>query len=83
MSWEIVLGLIALVGFGISVSTPIIKLNTSITKLNCSIDALNKNMAVSEKRLDDHGKQLDSFEHRITVLEGFHRKSMGIEKDGK
>ena len=39
MSWEIVLGLIALVGFGISVSTPIIKLNTSITKLNCSIDA--------------------------------------------
>ncbi len=72
MTWEIVVGLIALVGFGISVSTPIIKLNTSITKLNCSIDALNKNMEVSTKRLDAHGAQLDELEHRVTVLEGFH-----------
>ena len=79
MTWEIVLGIIALVGFGISVSTPIIKLNTSITKLNCSIDTLNKNMDTSNKRLDAHGKQLDEFEHRITVLEGFHRKQMGDE----
>lgn len=81
MTWEIVVGLIALVGFGISVTTPIIKLNTSITKLNCSIDALNKNMAVSERRLDAHGKQLDDFEHRITVLEGFHRKQMNKEME--
>lgn len=78
MTWEIVLGIIALVGFGISVSTPIIKLNTSITKLNCSIDALNKNMDTSNKRLDAHGKQLDDFEHRITVLEGFHRNQIRI-----
>lgn len=74
MTWEIVVGLIALVGFGISVTTPIIKLNTSITKLNCSIDALNRSMDISNKRLDAHGKTLDEFEHRITVLEGFHRK---------
>ena len=80
MTWEIVLGLIALVGFGISVTTPLIKLNTSITKLNCSIDSLNKNMETSNKRLDEHGKQLDNFEHRITVLEGFHRKSIGKEE---
>ena len=79
MNWEIVVGLSVLVGFGISVTTPIIKLNTSITKLNCSIDALNKNMAVSERRIDEHGRQLDSFEHRITVLEGFHRKQMEKE----
>lgn len=80
MTWEIVVGLIALVGFGISVTTPIVKLNTSITKLNCSIDALNKNMAVSEKRIDEHGRQLDAFEHRITVLEGFHKKYVGEEE---
>ena len=72
MTWEIVLGLIALIGFGISVSTPIIKLNTSITKLNCSIDALNKNMDVSTKRLDAHGEQIDDLRNRIIVLEGFH-----------
>ena len=72
MTWEIVLGIIALAGFGISVSTPIIKLNTSITKLNCSVESLNKNLENSKKRLDAHGRQLDNFEHRITVLEGYH-----------
>ena len=45
MTWEIVVGIIALCGFGISIVTPIIKLNTSITKLNCSIDSLNQHMA--------------------------------------
>ena len=74
MTWEIVVGLIALVGFGISGSTPIIKLNTSITKLNCSIDALNKNMDVSTKRLDVHGKEIDDLKARIIVLEGFHNE---------
>ena len=69
MTWEIVVGLIALVGFGISVTTPIIKLNTSITKLNCSIDSLNKNMAVSEKRITAHGKEIDDLKCRVTVLE--------------
>ena len=74
MTWEIVVGIIALVGFGISVSTPIIKLNTSITKLNCSVDNLNENLENSNRRLDAHGKQLDNFEHRITVLEGYHER---------
>ena len=72
MTWEIVLGIIALIGFGISVTTPIIKLNTSITKLNCSIDALNKNMDISTQRLNAHGRKIDGLEHRVTVLEGFH-----------
>ena len=75
MTWEIVVGLIALVGFGISVSTPIIKLNTSITKLNCSIDSLNENMATNEKRITKQGEQIDTLEHRVTVLEGFHDKN--------
>ena len=69
MTWEIVLGLIALVGFGISVISPIIKLNSSITKLNCSIDSLNQNMARNEARITHHGEQIDNHEHRITVLE--------------
>lgn len=69
MTWEIVIGLSVLVGFGISVSTPIVKLNTSITRLNCSIDALNKNMDTASRRIDAHGRQLDDLEHRVTRLE--------------
>lgn len=72
MTWEIVVGLIALVGFGISVTTPIIKLNTSITKLNCSIDTLNSSMAMNEKRISKHGEEIDALDKRVTVLEGFH-----------
>jgi TolA-binding protein len=80
MTWEIVLGLIALVGFGITVATPIIKLNTSITKLNCSIDTLNDGMATNDRRLTQHGQQLDKLEHRVTILETFHD---GRERDKK
>ena len=80
MTWEIVVGLIALVGFGISVTTPLIKLNTSITKLNCSIDSLNQNMARSDRRITEHGRQIDDHEHRNAVLEGFHKKYIGEEE---
>ncbi len=72
MTWEIVLGLIALVGAIITVTTPIVKLNSSITKLNCSIDALNDGMAKSDERITNHGKQIDELKGRITVLETFH-----------
>lgn len=64
MTWEIVVGIIALVGFVISVMTPIVKLNSSITKLNCSIDALNANMRTTENRLEAHGKQIDDLRER-------------------
>ena len=69
MTWEIVVGLIALVGFGISVMTPIIKLNTSITKLNCSIDALNENSNESKARITTHGKEIDALDKRVTKIE--------------
>lgn len=69
MTWEIFLGISALVAFGVAVVTPIIKLNSSITKLNCAIDMLNASMAKSDKRLDAHSVQLDNHEKRITILE--------------
>ena len=72
MTWEILLGIIALVGFGVTVATPLIKLNTSITKLNCSIEGLNSNMKASNERIKSHGKHLDELERRVTVLETFH-----------
>ena len=42
MTWEIALGIFALITFGIAVVTPIIKLNTLVTKLNSSIEYLSK-----------------------------------------
>lgn len=73
MTWEIVVGLIALVGFVISIMTPITKLNTAITKLTCSVDSLNNNMAKNEQRISNHGKEIDKLEHRVTRLEGYHK----------
>lgn len=69
MTWEIVLGIIALAGFMLSVITPIIKLNANITKLGCSIDALYDAVRKSDKRIDSHSERLDDHEIRITVLE--------------
>lgn len=71
MTWEIVLGLIALFGFGVAVVTPIIKLNTSITKLNASIDRLNEKMVTSEEKVKELGATLADHEKRIIRIEGF------------
>ena len=68
MTWEIVVGIGTLIGFGVAVITPIVKLNSSITKLNCSIDELNSQMAKSDRRLDAHGHQIDTNTQDIAIL---------------
>lgn len=68
MTWEIVVGIGTLIGFGVAVISPIIKLNGSITKLNCSIDELNAQMAKSDRRLDAHGHQIDMNTQDIAIL---------------
>lgn len=40
MTWEIFLGIAAIISFVAAVTGPMIKLNTSITKLNASVDVL-------------------------------------------
>ena len=40
MTWEIFLGIVALVGFFLTVGSPILKLNSSIVRLNESINVL-------------------------------------------
>ena len=73
MTWEIALGIFALVAFVLSVSVPVAtvngKLNKSITKLTCSVDALNDQIKKSDKRLDAHSERLDDHEKRIIGLE--------------
>ena len=67
MTWEIFLGITALVGFVISVTTPLMKLNTSITKLNNSVDVLKSAIdridadnKESHKELWDHNEEQDA-----------------------
>lgn len=80
MSWEIVLGIIALVGFFITVGTPILKLNTNIIRLNESVNnlqgAIDKNESNSKearKRIWNHMDGVDStikdHEDRLTRAE--------------
>lgn len=80
MTWEIVVGLIALIGFFITVTTPIMKLNTSIVQLKDSIETLQKAMdkmdienEKSHKRIWEHNDEQDEtlaeHERRLTSIE--------------
>lgn len=80
MTWEIFLGIVALVGFFISISTPLMKLNTSITKLQESVSvlqaAINKideENYESFKRIWEHNgeqdEQLCRHEKRLDNIE--------------
>lgn len=53
MTWEIVVGIIALFSFGVAVVTPIIKLNTSITRLNSTVEYLNKTLDRHEEEIHE------------------------------
>ena len=80
MTWEIFLGIVALIGFIITVMTPIIKLNTSITKLNIALESLQTSMnkidndnTESHKRIWNHNDSQDvlieNHEKRISDIE--------------
>ena len=44
MTWEIVAGIIALVGAGIAIGKIIYELSKTLTKLNCSVEILNSTL---------------------------------------
>lgn len=80
MSWEILAGLITLFGFGVSVVTPLIKLNTNIVKLNDSLGTLQsavknmqENSEADHKRMWEHNNTqdiiIDNHEKRLTSIE--------------
>ena len=58
MTWEIFLGIAALVAFAISVGTPILKLNTNIVKLNSTIEALRESVNRIDKLNEEEHKEL-------------------------
>lgn len=73
MTWEIFLGIAALVGFAITVGAPILKLNTSIVKLNGSIDSLKESVdridrlnEAEHKKLWEHNDMQDNKIHDVS-----------------
>lgn len=80
MTWEIVLGIIALFGFITAVMTPIVKLNTSITKLNAALEMLQASMnridsdnTENHRRLwahnDKQDQETEELKEKITQIE--------------
>jgi hypothetical protein len=88
MTWEVFLGIAALVSFGIAIITPITKLTKTMTELTLGVQGLKETIAdivlrnnESHTRLWDHNGQqdkiLDNHEKRITKIE----LRMDIEKE--
>ena len=74
MTWEIFLGIAALIAFAVSVGTPILKLNTNIVKLNSTIETLRDTVTRIDKTNEEEHKDLwkhnDEQDANIHNLEG-------------
>ena len=80
MTWEIFLGIVALVGFMITAISPLMKLSKTMTELNVNMQNLNQamntltsNNTESHRRIWEHNEEQDSkienHEKRITKIE--------------
>lgn len=73
MTWEIAVGIFALVGFVVSIGTFIFKLSGMLTKLQATLDALNSVLdELKRDNADDHKffrKKLEELEKRLTEVE--------------
>lgn len=59
MTYEILIGALALVGMLAGVVSPIIKLNNNITQLRASVDSLKEIIQELKDRITSHGKEID------------------------
>ena len=66
MTWEIFLGIVALVGFMITVISPLMKLSKTMTELNVNMQNLNQamntltsNNTESHRRIWEHNEEQD------------------------
>lgn len=69
MTWEIIAGIIALVGFIISIGKIVSNNTQALTKLECSINAINEKLGRDEDDIEDLEKVAQNHEARITQLE--------------
>ena len=76
MTYEILIGALALVGMLAGVVSPIIKLNNNITELRASVDSLKEIIQELKDRITSHGREIDDIkveladhEARLRTLE--------------
>lgn len=73
MSWEIVTGLIVLVGFIVSVGTIVYRLAKILTKLETAVDNLRETITtIKDNNANEHERIFDAIEkidRRLTVIE--------------
>lgn len=82
MTWEIVLGIIALFGFLVSVVTPVLKLTKIMTELNFSVeglkDAINQ---INNKNIEDHRRLWEHNTVQDDLIEKHEKRITKIEYD--
>ena len=80
MTWEIFLGIVALIGFCVAIMTPLMKLSKTMTELNVNMQNLNQamntltaNNTESHRRIwahnDEQDEKIENHEKRITKIE--------------
>lgn len=73
MTWEIVVGIIALVGFVVTLGGVIAKLSGTLTKLQTTIETLNEILAeLKEQNTNEHREfyeRLHTLEDRVLTIE--------------
>lgn len=80
MTWGIFLGIVALVGFIVTVMTPIIKLNTSITKLNVALEALQTSMnKIDNDNVESHRRIWNHNDSQDALIENHEKRISDIE----
>lgn len=83
-NWDVFLVIVAVVGFIITIMTPILKLNTAITKLIDAVETLKKSFdsmlhsnSKSHERIwssiNEQDDKLEDHEVRIKLLEDKHK----------
>lgn len=69
MTWEIFLGIVALVGFLISIGGIIYKLSKVLTSLDITVKGLSETLKDSKTDRKEIHKKIDDHEQRIGKLE--------------
>lgn len=69
MTWEIVVGLIALVGFIISIAKIVSNNTEALTEVKCSIDNLRAAFSEQKENVEHIQDEVNDHETRISVLE--------------
>ena len=69
ISWEIIAGLVTLLGAFISVMTVVVKVNGTLTRLDEAVRQLRAALTEQQKQSDAFADTLASHETRIALLE--------------